>query len=227
MRDDICTIPISEVFEVQDGCPICRMYKTIEDHILDYTLGAAMMEPDVRIETNKKGFCTDHYMKMLGRRNRLQLALILESHIKSVAGEVFAGTLFNTDAKKAKTAKGFTDSCFMCEKIERGMKQMTETIYRTYEKESDFRNMFNSQPQFCLPHYEMLLSGADKKKMPHYNRDFCKNLTEITLNYAKELSGDVSHFCKMFDYRSNNEDWGNSKDAVERTIGYLSGRKID
>ena len=56
MRDDICTIPVSEVFEVNDGCPICRMKKTVEDHIIDYIMGAAMMEPDVRIETNKKGF---------------------------------------------------------------------------------------------------------------------------------------------------------------------------
>ena len=30
MREDICTIPISDVFEENDGCPICRMRNTIE-----------------------------------------------------------------------------------------------------------------------------------------------------------------------------------------------------
>ena len=30
MRDDICTIPISEIFEENDGCPICRMYEKKE-----------------------------------------------------------------------------------------------------------------------------------------------------------------------------------------------------
>ena len=60
MRDDICTIPVSEVFEESDGCPICRMYETVEDRIITYILGDAMMEPDVRIETNKVGFCEKH-----------------------------------------------------------------------------------------------------------------------------------------------------------------------
>ena len=30
MREDICTIPISEVFEPKEGCPICRMRDTLE-----------------------------------------------------------------------------------------------------------------------------------------------------------------------------------------------------
>ena len=64
MRDDICTIPISEVFEENDGCPICRMRDTIEERITEYILGDAMMEPDVRISTNQVGFCEEHYDKM-------------------------------------------------------------------------------------------------------------------------------------------------------------------
>lgn len=35
MRDDICTIPVSEVFEKTDGCPICRMRDTIEERMID------------------------------------------------------------------------------------------------------------------------------------------------------------------------------------------------
>ena len=81
MRDDICTIPVSEVFEVNDGCPICRMKKTVEDHIIDYIMGAAMMEPDIRIETNKTGFCNEHYDMMLSHKGRLSLALMLETHL--------------------------------------------------------------------------------------------------------------------------------------------------
>ena len=60
MRDDICTIPVSEVFEVNDGCPICRMRDMLEQRTVEYIMGAAMMEPDVRIETNRAGFCHVH-----------------------------------------------------------------------------------------------------------------------------------------------------------------------
>ena len=40
---------------------------------------------------------------------------------------------------------------------------------------------------------------------------------------AKERGGDVSWFCKKFDYRYEKEDWKNSKDAVERALDFLNG----
>ena len=88
MRDDICTIPVNEIFEVTDGCPVCRMYDAAQTRILDYILGDAMMEPDVRIMTNETGFCLHHYEKMLKMRGRLQLALMPESFRKAVLSAI-------------------------------------------------------------------------------------------------------------------------------------------
>ena len=230
MRDDICTIPVSEVFEESDGCPICRMYATVEARILDYIMGDAMMEPDVRIETNKTGFCTDHFDKMMARRGRLQLALMLESHIATVHKGIFDKKLFNGAQKKADKAGKLTESCFICDKIEWGVSRMFETIYRCYENERDFRELFNAQPQFCLPHYERLINGLDKRKCPRYGGEMADNLTRITGAYAKSLCDDVSKYCSMYDYRNasaEQKDWGNSKDSVERTVGFLTGRRID
>ncbi len=225
MRDDICTIPVSEVFEVNDGCPICRMRKTVEDHIVDYIMGAAMMEPDVRIETNKIGFCPDHYDKMLNHRGRLALALMLESHLDSVKKDVFGG-LFATPNKKASKAKTLTESCFICDKINWGMERMIETLYRCYENERDFRDLFNNQQKFCMPHFEMLLSGCNKKQMKRYSDEFQKNLVRIVEDNITSLRTDIGNYCRMYNYQNNadNCDWQNSKDSVERTINFLSGK---
>ena len=38
------------------------------------------------------------------------------------------------------------------------------------------------------------------------------------------VEADVTHFCRMFDYRNKDGDWGNSRDAIERAIAYLTGR---
>ena len=84
MREDICSIPVSEVFAPKDGCPICRMVSTLEEHLVEYITGAAMMEPDVRQETNRTGFCPEHFRMMLARRNRLSVALTMESHLKEL-----------------------------------------------------------------------------------------------------------------------------------------------
>lgn len=225
MRDDICTIPVSEVFEVRQGCPICRMRDTVEERITDYILGDAMMEPDVRIETNKTGFCEFHYGKMMNRRGRLQLALMLQTHTDEVHRTLFAKKMLNPDSKRGSNAKKIGEKCFICEKIEWGLSRMIETVFRCYEKERDFRELFGNQPMFCLPHYERLLAGANKKVMRSHASDFSDDLNRITGTYLKELQADLSKYCTMYDYRAKeNGDWGNSRDSVERAVAFFSGR---
>lgn len=229
MREDICTIPVSEAFEEKDGCPLCRMYDTVEERILTYILGDAMMEPDVRIETNKSGFCKEHLNKMMLRRGRLQLSLMLETHLKEINTNVFNKKLFNGVGKKAQKIEKLSDSCFVCDKMNWGFSHMVDTIYRTYENDKDFRDMFDNQPQFCMPHYEMLVSGADKKKMPKYYKEFTDNLTRITKDYCESLCEDITKYCSMYDYRKNegkDTDWGNAKTAPERAVGFLNGEKV-
>ncbi len=229
MRQDICTIPISEVFEKNDGCPICRMREIVEKRIVDYVMGAAMMEPDIRIETNRLGFCERHFDQMLAARGRLQLALILESHINEVNQKIFEKKLFNPNAKKVYTAKKLNESCYVCDKIEWGFERMIETVFRSYETDKEFRAMFNGQPMFCLKHYEMLMNSPNRKMLKKYSSEFENNLTRITADYTKALHSDVQKFCSMYDYRANteNKEWGTSRDSVERTIAFLVGRRYE
>ena len=89
MREDICSIPVNDVFLPKEGCPFCRMRDMLEDRMATYITGAAMMEPDVRVETNRLGFCTEHFNQILARGSRLSVALILESLLQTVHDEVF------------------------------------------------------------------------------------------------------------------------------------------
>lgn len=56
MAEQLYTIPINEAFDVKEGCPLCRLRHQLEEQSLSYIMGAAMMEPDVRIVTNQLGF---------------------------------------------------------------------------------------------------------------------------------------------------------------------------
>ena len=105
MREDICSVPVSEVFDISDGCPMCRMRNIIEQRLLDYILGAAMMEPDVRIMTNKEGFCHRHFRMMASRHSRLPLALIIESHLAEVKKDVFGAGAVLKPSSKGKSAR--------------------------------------------------------------------------------------------------------------------------
>ena len=66
--EKIYTIPVNEAFEASAadhacGCPFCALYNKLELNEIDIILGASMMEPDIRIETNKKGFCKEHLLR--------------------------------------------------------------------------------------------------------------------------------------------------------------------
>ena len=165
MREDICTIPISEVFEPRDGCPICRMRDMLEDRMATYITGAAMMEPDVRIETNRLGFCKDHFDQILARGSRLSVALILESLLHEVEQDVFPEGKADqkTAVKKLlPAADRRAHSCFVCENIETNMEHLMETVIKLWQNEPDFRTLYAQQPCICFPHYRTLLKAGTK-----------------------------------------------------------------
>ncbi len=217
--EKIYTIPVNDAFDVEDGCPFCRLFKMLEDNELDIILGASMMEPDIRIETNKKGFCHEHYEKMFGAKNRLGLALMLESHIDELVSHLSKSPLIGDKLKSASdylsTASG---SCYVCDRIDNNFQKMVECACILWESDEKFREKFSRVPMFCIKHYSLMLEKATSFISKKVRPDFYKAANAIELEYLKTLKEDVSWFCKKFDYRYDDEPWGNSKDAVERAI---------
>ena len=228
MRYDITNIPIAEVFEEGDGCPICRLRNTLEKRAVEYITGAAMMEPDIRIETNKKGFCLTHYRQILGQRNRLSVALMMESHLEELEKQIFTGLpLVGKNAKKqAKDASDKLRTCFVCDQMADAMQKMLATVCRTYEGQKDFRDLFEKQDCLCLPHFTALVEASAGAMSKKAQPDFAKAASVLAQKYLTELRSDVHHFCKMYDHsNAGNNDWGNSKDSIERAVWYLTSRE--
>jgi len=225
MREDICSIPVNDVFLPKDGCPFCRMRDMLEDRMATYITGAAMMEPDVRVETNRLGFCGEHFNQILARGSRLSVALILESLLHEVEQEVFPEGKA-VPKKIAAAVHAREKNCFICENIEMNTRHLVENTLKLWQTDPDFRRLYSQQPYICLPHYGMVLEAAQKlprKDFPAFEAD----TTRLAKTYLKELSGDVTHFCRMFDYRNAGGDWGNSRDAIERAIRWLTAREPD
>ena len=229
MRESLLTIPISEIFEPKSGCPVCRMRDMLEGRTVEYIMGAAMMEPDVRIETNRAGFCHTHLMQMMKQKNRLSLALMLQTHLDSVHKETF-GKKKLFEAKNARSVKlsRIKESCFVCEKIDWGMSRLMRTFFEMYAND-DFRRLYNEQEYICLPHCGMLLSIASDYLKKDMLERFANDTSALSEKQLKLLYEDVSQYCRMYDYRNTGKDadWGNSKDSIERSVTFLTGRKPD
>ena len=225
MREDICSIPINEAFGPKQGCPFCRIRDAAEERMALYITGAAMMQPDVRQETNRLGFCPRHFDQVLQKGSRLSVALILESLLAQVAEEAFPqGRGASKKAQAAAAAR--QETCFICENVDRGMAHSVECVVALWQREEEFRQLYASQPYICLPHYAMALKAG--QKLPRREAALFQEATaRLSQKALGALQEDVTHFCRMYDYRNAGEDWGTSRDAIQRAVGWLTSRKPD
>ena len=228
MKETICTIPINDIFMPKDGCPFCRMEKMLEEQYVKFITGDAMMEPNIRIETNKKGFCHRHFSQMFEIVQKLPNALILESHLQEIIDNYMPKKLKGKPEKKQlEGIKKELDSCYVCDRIEWDMKHFAATIFVEWAKGEEFHRLYNEQPFICLKHYSFIMKTATGKGgMPSKHlADFHAETAALTKNYLESLKIDITHFCSMFDYRSKGQEWGTSKDSIERSIEFLTGEK--
>lgn len=151
MPEQIYTIPINEAYERTAAsetpkCPYCALYSMLEKHELEAVMGAAKMEPDVRIETNKKGFCRTHFDKMRKISGGLGLGLILESHVAEVEKSIFdGGTLFDPKGEKeVKKLSSLDKTCYVCEKTEEKFSRLVSNAVYMWETDEEFRQKFKS-----------------------------------------------------------------------------------
>ena len=141
--EQIYTIPVNEAFEASRdepacGCPMCAIYRKLEENELDLILGASMMEPDVRIKTNEQGFCRLHYDLMFVRKNRLGMALTLESHLKELQADIKDGGLFGAPGSKpVKRIGELEQSCYVCKRIQYHFEHMAECVVFLWDSDED------------------------------------------------------------------------------------------
>lgn len=230
MKETICTIPINDIFMPKDGCPICRMQEMLENQYVKFITGDAMMEPSIRIETNKKGFCHRHFSKMLVSGQKLPNALILESHLQELIDLYMPKKLKGKpDKKQLEGIRKELNTCYVCDRIEADMYHFMATVFVEWAKGEEFRKLYNEQPFICLKHYSFVMDCAmSRGGVPSkYMSDFYVETAGLTKKYLESLKADITHFCSMFDYRSKGQEWGTSIDSIERSIEFLTGEKPD
>jgi hypothetical protein len=251
MKEKIYTIPVTEAFSEDCECPVCRLEKKLEDEYVAYFLGPSLMEPDCRLATNEKGFCRRHFEQLYNRQeNRLGLGLVIDTHLQELTGKLgrlqgagktaggsgasaiksLASKLSSRPADSAKfidealaLLAGLENSCAICSKLEYTMERYMDVIMYLWAREADFRQLFNSKKGFCLVHFRLLLESAKKYLKQSEAAVFADNLLKMQVSNLERIQQEVHWFTKKFDYRNSDAPWGNSKDALPRSIQKLAG----
>lgn len=225
MIEKIYTIPVNEVFSAKPcGCALCAMRHRFEQDRIDYVLGPALMEPDVRTATNEKGFCPDHYAMLFNsHKNSVGLGLLTNTYIETIQKKLAGPMRHRSDKDLAATLEKIGSTCFICDQLNFTMARYIDVIYWQYTNDRDFRQLFNEQDGFCLEHFRQLCAGAKKGLPSKVKAEFMNDLCSVQSRKLAELQVDVDWFTKKFDYRYKDEPWNNSKDAVPRAIEFLTG----
>ena len=154
----------------------------------------------------------------------LGMGLMLESHLDEVEKKIDGRTILGNKAQTSiASLEKLNGDCYVCSRIDKNLTAMISTAVYLFESDFDFVPKFKKVPYFCLPHYTKMMEYASKKMSKKIFRDFYDTAHGIQKNYVETLKGDVSWFCKKFDYRYDEEPWYNSKDSVQRSIKFLSG----
>lgn len=233
MKEKLFTIPVTEVFEEDSECPLCLLHERLENESVQYCLGPSLMEPDQRLESNKKGFCKEHFEMLYNSgKNILGLALIVDTHFKSTTEmlkrdfEDIIKTGRKKDAQPSKLAaclREWQKSCVICDKLSASMERYIDTMLYLWTKEPDFRARFDSGKGFCLYHLAMILDGSEKYLKDNQRADFINALARLQLKNMDRINEDINWFTKKYDYLNQDASWKNSKDAVPRSIQKLVG----
>lgn len=108
------------------------------------------------------------------------------------------------------------------------MAHMYQTLFNSYATDPEFKALYNDQQFICMAHYSELMSAAMAKGIPSkLLPEFYQDTARLAGGYLEILKADITHFCSMYDYRSKGQDWGNSRDAIERSIEFLTSDKVE
>ncbi len=229
MKEQLYTIPVNDAFTSGCECPLCAMRKELEKNAIAYTMGPSYMEDDNRAMTDRLGFCGKHMMDLYHEKNRLGLALMLNTHMDKVIQD-----LKNCAAQKTGSDKLFKKNhtaspvgmyvqeleqhCFICERVEDTFCRYVDTIFHLWKKEASFRDAFQNSNGFCVFHYSCLYDEAKAHLSGASYDEFISILNDVFFTHMERVNKDISWFINKFDYRYQNEPWNNAKDALPRGI---------
>ncbi len=236
MDEQLYTIPVNDAFDSDCECPLCVMRKALETDAIEFTMGPSYMDDDVRMQTNKTGFCADHVKMLYANGNRLGLGLMLHTHmqqvikdVSSLQGKPSVGRSFFSKGRNPLVGylEDLEKSCFICDRINRMFSRYVDTVFYLYRKDKDFRDKFAASKGFCNNHYALLLGRAESALSGKDKEEFVNTLNKLYLENMRRVCDDVEWFTDKFDYRNVDAPWKNSKDALVRGIVKLNSASVE
>ena len=169
-------------------------------------------------------------------QNRLGHALLVDSHTKELLKKLEGlekraascekrGLFGGGDGLEgvARELEDMCHTCVICGDIQSHMERYSIPFCICGNRRG-IPEKWQASRGVCLPHAaEPAFSRAKKHLSGSARRDFATSLLSLVKANLVQDEKDLEWFTLKFDYRNQQKPWGNSRDALERTVNRLRG----
>ena len=228
-------MPKLEISKVHDAysdpgeCPLCLLERDAERTYLTSFQHSRVMEPNVRVQTNRQGFCPSHFRKLYDGENKLGLGLVVHTHLRELAGEV--GSLLDDLVKSGKDRTSAVtaalreqrDSCFICGLLRKDTERYILTILYLWNKDPEFLTVFRASRGFCIPHCAGALEQASKSMRADRLRRWLAEVVPLMKGSLGSLERDLHAFTQLHQAGNVSPGTDLERSALGRTLQKIAG----
>lgn len=238
MKEKLYTMELNDALAAGDECCFCWLERKVEQENLDFVLGASYMERDIRDKTDRGGFCRHHTKMMYDYGNTLGNAWILKSrleylnrHLKEAMSQ-YAPKKSSVFLKRKKDGEGNAvsdwiggqeGSCYICDRIGTIYERVLDTFVRQLQKDPAFGERLMNGKGFCIHHFGAVCRACEAGMTEAEKSVWMPKLFSLMEKNLDRIQGDIDWLIEKFDYRNQDADWKESKDAVQRTMQKIKG----
>lgn len=249
MKEKLYTIELTDAVKSGDECLFCWLERKLEQENLEFVLGSSYMEGDIREETSKSGFCRHHTKMMFDYGNSLGNVWIFKSRLELVnqelkrqmgrytpaRGKGLSGILKTAGFKKPcgekaeacseaeRWIRGEEEHCYICMRMGKIYERMLDTFVYMLREDPGFGSALAESKGFCVHHFADVLMACEEKLKPQEKEVWIPRLGELMARNLDRVQEDIDWLIEKYDYRNQDADWKQSKDALQRTMQKLAG----
>ena len=240
MKIQLETIPVWEGVKEGSECFICSLMKKAEEDGVRYYLSSAVMTPEVRVETNRDGFCTHHFSLLAEGGKPQSLALVMDTYYdesKRLYAPGFEKIQSASSPRKLeKAVSSFFESvgerekgCLICSRMEERLVRYCYTVAALWKEDQEFRKALEDSKGFCIHHTQQLYRMAKEALSGDDLVEYGKLLFALLEKNLARVQHDDWWMTQKYKSENKDKPWNGCEDAQKRAVYKLigEGRVID
>ncbi len=231
---------IHDAYAESGECPICSVMTIADTAYVRSFRGGRVMAPEVRVQTNRSGFCPSHYERLYLGEGKLGLSLMVHTHLAEVGPglrkelEATLAAARHGPPRRGEDAVGRAvralreqvARCFICDMLAKDLERYCFTVIYLWQRDPGFPETLRSSRGFCIPHFAALLDKAGRMLKHQELREWLEATVPLQVAGLERLTSEIFGFTQSYHHDARDGIRPDARTALSRALQKLSGRLL-